>query len=114
MCEQDGHDPDAPYGRPYATWKGPQTRRRWQSYVIKARAALEAALNPMRAISFVDRKSALAGIAVSAAMVGAAQSSYAGNPEYGLTDEDMKNAIKSALDAALSPPKTNKRDGEHG
>lgn len=33
-----------------------------------------------------------------AAVVAAAQASYAGNPEYGLSDGDMEKAIRAALD----------------
>lgn len=39
------------------------------------------------------------GIAVTKEMVAAAQAAYAGNPDYGLTDADMKNAIAAALRA---------------
>ena len=39
-------------------------------------------------------------IAVSNVMLRLAQSSYEANPEYGLSDNDMRVAIKAALDAA--------------
>ena len=37
------------------------------------------------------------GRAVTKKMVAAAQQSYQHNPEYGLTDEDMKRAIEAAI-----------------
>ena len=47
-----------------------------------------------------DQKTFLAGLACSQKMLRAAQSSYEGNPEYGLTDDDMKRAILTALKEA--------------
>lgn len=37
------------------------------------------------------------GVAVTRRMLEAAQSAYEANPEYGLTDEDMRLAIKAAI-----------------
>lgn len=37
------------------------------------------------------------GVAVTRRMLEAAQSAYEANPEYGLTDEDMRRAIKAAI-----------------
>ena len=48
-----------------------------------------------------DQKKLLADLACSKKMLRAAQSSYEGNPEYGLTDEDMKKAILAALKEAI-------------
>lgn len=39
-------------------------------------------------------------IAVSNKMLAVAQASYEGNPDYGLTDDDMRKAIKAALNEA--------------
>lgn len=47
-----------------------------------------------------DQKKFLAGLACSKKMLKAAQSSYESNPEYGLTDNDMKQAILAALKEA--------------
>lgn len=37
------------------------------------------------------------GVAVTRRMLEAAQSAYEANPEYGLTDEDMRRAIEAAI-----------------
>ena len=50
------------------------------------------------------------GVAVSKRMLEAAQSAYERNPEYGLTDADMRRAIKAALRCLGVPSK--KRGGQ--
>lgn len=49
----------------------------------------------------MQRAAIVNNMAVSKRMVKAAPASYAGNPEYGLNDEDMAKAIKAALNAAV-------------
>ena len=45
----------------------------------------------------LKRRAAIRGIAVSKKMVAAAQSTYDGWEEYGISDEDMAKAIDAAL-----------------
>jgi hypothetical protein len=48
-----------------------------------------------------DLEKTLKGMAVTKRMVLAAQSSYQKDPEYGLSDDDMKKAIEAAMRAAI-------------
>lgn len=88
-------------------WKGarhPDEAPHLEEELRLSRASLEKAIVKLvtgNAPVTHEQPKALKGIAVSNRMVGAAQASYDANrnPEYGLTDSDMKKAIEAAMEA---------------